>query len=296
MFTDLFSTEGLYELFDWRVFVYVVVSIVLLVVAKFANGLLGGYALDRELTEKDNKSVAVSLGGFVIALCLIIHGVMTSPPDASVAEDATWVNDLVNTSIWVSIGCLLLLLNRLIADKILLPRFSNKRELVEDRNVGVGFVQAGSYVATALVIRATVGSEGSGTFIEELGLTGIWFVASQVLLLAYGFLYQRVTRYDMHEELRTENHGVGVAFAGNVIAYGMLIGYYVNNYDSLLGLLCWAGVAAGMLFIIRVGTDKLLLPGRKLDDELAEDKNWGAGVIEACVAIGAAFIITGAFA
>jgi len=46
---------------------------------------------------------------------------------------------------------------------------------------------------------------------------------------------------------------------------------------------------------VRVIVDKALLPKQNLDQEIATDRNWGAGMIEAITAIGAALIISGSF-
>lgn len=297
MFDNLFDFSLLKELLDWKSASYVLLGGILLTLFKSVNGLFSGYKLNSELTEKDNKAVAVSLSGFLFALFMVIHGVLINPGDWSLMDNpySAWLADLRDTAIWASIGCAYLLLARLINDKLILPKFSNRRELVEDQNVGVGIVQAGSYIATALIIRATLTGPDHLSFGEEVLLTLIWFISTQALLIGFTFLYQLITSYDLHEELRDDNVAAGVAFAGNIIAFSILLAFYIRSYESLLGMLVWASVSVLLLLLVRIIVDKALLPKQKLDHEISKDRNWGAGTIEAITAIGSALIISGSF-
>lgn len=297
MFDQLFDLSLLKELFDWKSASYVLLAGVLLTVFKYVNGLFSGYQLNKELTEHDNKAVALSLSGFLFALFIIIHGVLTEPGNwAPIDNDySTWLIDLRDTAIWSTVGCIYLLLARVINDKLILPKFSNRKELIQDRNVGVGIVQAGSYITTALIIRATLNGPDIFTLGEELLLTLIWFTITQILLIAFTFLYQLSTKYDLHEELRNDNPATGVAFAGNMIAIGILLAFYIRTYDSIVGLFIWAAISTLLLCLVRIIVDKALLPNQKLDQEIAKDRNWGAGTIEAITAIGSALIISGSF-
>ena len=63
----------------------------------------------------------------------------------------------------------------MVNDKIILHNFKNVKELVDDKNVGAGAVQAGSYIASGLIIAGSIHGEGGGL------LTAIaFFVLGQV--------------------------------------------------------------------------------------------------------------------
>jgi len=79
MFENIFDLSILQELSDWRILIYIILGGGLLTVFKILNGICAGYKIDSELTEKDNKAIAVSLAGFLVSLCLIIHGVLVTP-------------------------------------------------------------------------------------------------------------------------------------------------------------------------------------------------------------------------
>jgi uncharacterized membrane protein YjfL (UPF0719 family) len=297
MFDQIFDLSLFREIADWRVLCYILLALVILFIAKLINGKLSDYELNHELTENDNKAIAISFSGFLIALCIVISGVLFSPSSMDSMDEAAspFLQDIKMTLIWSAVGVSLLLISRLLCDKLMLPSFSNKVELVRDRNVGVGFVQAGAYVSTALVLKASLSSPVDLPLLEDIGLTAIWFIVSQILIILYSIAYQKTTKHDIHQELKNDNAAVGVALAGNIIAFGILLSFFIAVYDSILGLIIWAVLSMVMLGLVRFAVDKLILPGHSLSTELSEDRNWGAGAIEAVTAIGAALIITGAF-
>jgi len=291
MFDQLFDLFPLQELLDWKALTYIILGAVLLTIFKSINCLFSGYDLNIELTQKDNKAIAVSFSGFILAILIVIYGILSS----SSGFDSTWTNDLLSTTIWSVIGCIYLLSARIVNDKLILPKFSNTKELAEDRNIGVGAVQAGSYIATALIIKATLTGPDALSLGQEITLTLIWFVITQALLIGFTYAYQMITKYDLHEELRNDNAAAGVALGGNLIAFSLLLAFYIGSYDSILGLIIWSIISIILLFAVRIIVDKTLLPKQNLDKEIANDHNWGAGTIEAVTAIGAALIISGSF-
>jgi len=297
MIAQLFDLSPLQEIADWRVFCFIVLSLVILLIGKLINDKLSGYDLDNELTERDNKAIAISFSGFVMSLCIVISAVLFSPSAAEILDSGSpaFIEDIKQTCLWSSVGVGLLLTARLICDKLMLPRFSNKAELIRDKNLGVGFVQAGSYISTALVLKASLMTPESSPLLVEIGYTVLWFIISQALLIAYSITYQKATKHDIHEDLRKDNTAVGVALSGNIIAFSILLSFFISSYDSILGLIIWAATSMLLLSIVRIAVDKMILPKHALSDELSKDGNWGAGAIEAVSLIGSALIITGSF-
>jgi len=292
----LFGTEDIVLLFDPSSVLYFVVCLVVLAVAKVVNDRLTPYALNEELTEKDNKAIALSFAGYLFAVILITWSVMGS--DTAVgegSEDFVWL-DLGSTLLWSLIGVILLQVSRVVNNRLLLPRFNNVKELVEDRNVGTGAVQAGTYIGTALMIRPVVTGEGSGNLLADLGLTLIYFVLAQLAFIVFGIIYQRMSAFDLHDEIERDNASAGIGFGLTLVAVALLLSGYLLNYDSLLGFLVWFFLGAILLVAGRKAVDRILLPGSKLDDEIKDDRNWGAALIEGAVAIGLALILVTSFA
>ena len=297
MVEQLFSTEGLSSLYDPHAFYYLFAVVAVLYVGKKVNDLLTPYDLDEELTEKDNKAVALSLAGYLFGLAIILWSVLTS--ESTVEEtESVWRDigvDLVNTVIWGAIGIALLQVARILNDKVLLYRFSNVKELAEDRNVGTGAVQCGAYIGSALMVAAALSGEGGYGFGGELVLTVLYFAAGQVAFIVFGFVYQLATRYDLHDEIEKDNVAAGVSFGMTLVAVGVLLSEYLILYDSLLGLAVWFLMSTVFLIGFRFIVDKVILPGSSLDSEISRDRNWGAALIEGSCAIGLAFLLTASF-
>ncbi|MGJ8672382.1 DUF350 domain-containing protein [Rubritalea sp.] len=290
MLDNFFNLAPLSELLDWRVVLYLILSLVILLVAKLANQALSSYKLNEQITQIDNKAIALSFTGFILAVAIILSGVLNTPSSAT-----TLAEDLLSTVIWGAIGCAMLLISRWFNDTFVLPKFSTKLELVIDKNVGVGAVQAAVYLTTALIIRASISGEDIYTLPVEIGISLIWFTVSQTLIYAFSRLYHKFIDKELHSQLEQDNAATGVAFGGALFSYGLLISFYISRYDGLLGLLIWALVSAVLLFITRVIVDKILLPTCCLKKEISHDSNWGAALIEVATSVGAALIITGSF-
>ena len=240
-----------------------------------------------ELVEKDNFAFAVAHVGYFIGLVLAITG-------ALIGESEGLIPDLINIGIYGGLAILLLNLSIIVNDKLLFPRFSVYREITEDRNVGTGAIEGANSIATGLIILGAVSGEGGGV------LTALVFwLVGQLLLLLTAFVYRALVPYDMHDQIERDNVAVGLGFAGalisiaNLIRYGLMTDFY-SWTQSLTDV--GVDVAIGLLFlpIVRWLTDKILLPGSKLTDELVnqETPNVGAGLIEAFAYVGGSVLIT----
>ena len=93
-------------------------------------------------------------------------------------------------------------------------------------------------------------------------------------------------------------HAVGVGFAGAIIAIGNLLRAasaedFVSWSSNLLTFFWLVLIGLLLLPAARVVTDRVLLPGRSLADELVnqEKPNIGAAYLEAVSYIGSSFLI-----
>jgi len=285
------------SLYDPKAIFYLFAVVSVLCVGKKVNDILTPYDLNEELTEKDNKAVALSLAGYLFGLAIILWSVLTS--ESAVEEtESVWRDigaDLVSTVIWGVIGIAFLQVARILNDKVLLYRFSNVKELAEDRNVGAGAVQCGAYVGSALMVAAALAGEEGYGFAGELGLSVLYFAVGQVAFIAFGFVYQLATQYDLHDEIEKDNVAAGVSFGMTLVAVGLLLSEYLILHDSLIGLAVWFLLSTVFLIGFRFIVDKVILPGSRLDSEISRDRNWGAALIEGSCAIGLAFLLIASF-
>lgn len=274
---------------------YLITILIVLALAKLLFDLFSPYKLNKQLTEVDNKAVAVSFMGYMFAVGIVIYGVFTSEPNAGyVLTRKELLFDLLDVIIWSAYGIVLLNLGRVINDKILLSKFNNTKELVDDKNVGTGAVELGSYIGSALIIRAALYGEDT-SFVAGVVSTLIYFVIGQLGFIVFSWIYQLLSRYDLHAEIEKDNVSAGVAFGASMIAIAILLSGFIMRYDSLLGFLAWFVACLFFLTVSRYLVDKILLPGSLLDEEISQDQNWGAALVEGGIAIILALMLVPAF-
>ena len=244
-----------------------------------------------ELVDKDNFAFSIAHTGDLIGLMLAIGSSIVGPSNGIVA-------DFIDMGIYGGISIILLNLSIIICDKVILRRFSVYKEIIEDRNEGTGAVEAAVSIASGLIIFGAVSGESAG--VEHGILTAVVFWAvGQLVLIATSIIYNLTLSYNVSDEIEKDNVAVGVAFAGILIAIANLVRFAVSGdfiswsesfsnigFDLVIGLL--------LLPVVRFLADKVLLPGRKITDELVnqEKPNVGVALIEAFAYIGGSVLIT----
>ncbi|HCE04255.1 MAG TPA: DUF350 domain-containing protein [Acidobacteria bacterium] len=267
-------------------FIYLAVVLGLLVLGKWLyDALHRRFVLRTELVEKDNLAVALAVSGYYLGLVIVLGGVVSGPASFSV------VDDVIGLVIFGLLGIVLLNLSAWVNDTVIFSKFDNEREIVEDRNSGMGAVEGGNYVAVGLITAGAMSGEGG----LVPGLV-YWFAGLAALVVA-GLLYDKITSYDLHDEIEKDNAAVGVAFAGVLIGFGNIIrlagdGDFVSWNESMAEFGYYTVVGLILLPLVRLFADKVLLPGASLSDELVKTKpNLGAGVLEAVSYLAASMLI-----
>jgi uncharacterized membrane protein YjfL (UPF0719 family) len=288
MVKTFLNLEDVYDLTQPEAIIYLLVLFVIFYLGKKVYDILTPYDLNKQLTELDNKAVAVSFAGYMFGIGIILWGVLL--------EDTTknFYLDLLDIAVWGVIGIVLLQLARVSNDKLILSRFNNVKELIEDRNVGTGAVEAGTYIGSALLVMAAISGEDTG-FLQGLLSTIIFFISGQAAFIIFGKVYQKITRFDLHDEIEKDNVSSGLAFGMTLVAIGILLSGFILKSDSLVGFAVWFVISSFLLVINRYVVDKVILPGQLLDEEISRDRNWGAALVEGSMAIVIALLINAAF-
>ncbi len=258
---------------------YVILYVALFFFAKWLKGTFASYRLDEQLTEYDNNAVSVSFAGYIVGVTAIFLGAVTGPGTGVIWED------YANVTGYALGGILLLNLARLINERLILTKFSVEKEIIKDQNPGTGVVEAAVYAATGLIIGGSISGEGGGP-LTALAFYGI----GQVCLILFALLYERLSPYNLHEEIEKDNTAAGLGFAGGIIAIGVIImkgvsGDFVSWQQDLTTL----GLDIALIFVylifVRFVFDRLILRNSNLNTEISEDQNLGAGLLEMIVAV-----------
>ena len=245
------------------------------------------YNIQDELVEKDNAAFALVLCGYYLGLTFSIGGVIAGP-------SAGMESDLIDILVYGPLAILLLNLSALINDRFILSEFDIRKEILQDQNCGTGVVEFAVFVATGLNIFGALYGQGGSIF------TAIVFWAlGQAVLVLIGKYYNLITQYNIHEQIEKDNVAVGIGFAGALIGIGNLLRvasaeHFISWEANLTTFGLYMVVGLILLPVARILTDRILLPGRSLADELVNQvkPNQGAAFLEASSYIGASFLIT----
>lgn len=256
----------------------IVLYVVIFFLSKWIKGLFSPFNLDEELTERDNVAVAVSASGYFAGITIIFVAAHSGPITGL-------VEDLISTSAWSLAGILLLNLSRVINDRLILYKFTPVKEMIREHNVGTGVIEAGAYIASALVIGGSIHGEGGG---PETAI--VFYLIGQICLVLFGILYRRLTPYSLREQIEQKNTAAGLGFAGGLISIGIIImravsGHFTGWAEDLSTLVLDIGIIFIYLIAVRLIFDKLILRNSDLNTEIANDKNLGAGLLEMVVSI-----------
>lgn len=266
--------------------VYLAAAFIVFIAGKYLFDLgYRGFSLKEELIERDNTALAIALSGYIFGLAIAIGGSLSEP-------SISFTIDLIDIFLYGIIAVVLLNLSVRINDWLIFHRFSAEKEIIRDQNCGVGIIEAANHVAMGLIIYGAI-SGGGGV----KAVAGFW-VLGQLTLIAAAWIYNRMAPFDVHEAIERDNVAVGTAYAGMLLAIGNIV-----RFAEQQGFVSWtqniAFYATVVLFgllalpVTRLITDKLILPGKRLTDELVnqERPNIGAGAIEAVVYVSMSFLI-----
>ncbi len=245
-----------------------------------------------ELVKKDNLAFSLAHVGYFIGLLLAIGSAIIGPTKGL-------VNDIIEISAYGVLSIVLLNLSVFVTDKVLLRKFSVKKEIIEDQNAGTGIIEGAISIASGLIILGAVSGETDGSLLNGILSATIFWLIGQVALLFAAIIYNVITPYNIHEHIEKDNVAVGIGFAGAIIAMANLIRFGLwGDFESWSVSLTNTGIeiviGLVLLPIMRFLSDKVLLPGEKLTNEIInqEKPNIGAAIIEAFSYIGGSVLIT----
>ncbi len=247
----------------------------------------GGEGLARLITQRNHTPVAIEAGSFLLAFVLALLGSLMLP------DGTTFERALDFSATGGIVLCALLATDQLLI-RLILPGLDVNRATRDDHNAAVAVVRAASHVAAAFVIRAAL--HHASPLWERL----VWVLIGQGALVLLVRFYQAWTPWDDVGEIRHRNLAAAIPLAGLLLATGLIVaaatageghGWSADLASFGVDLV----VSAGLFAAVRSLADRLLIRGSTFAKEIAEDKNVGAGFIEAAVflatALGIAFFL-----
>lgn len=272
--------------------IYLAATFIMFVIGKYVYQLFHPKInVKSELVLEDNFAFAIAHTGYFIGLLLAIGSAIVGPSHGIII-------DLIDIAVYGSLAIILLNVSTIFNDKLILYKFSVRKEIIEDRNEGTGVIEAASAIGSGLIIFGAVSGEND-VLLHGVLTSLVFWALGLVIMVITAFVYNLITDYDVHEHIEKDNVAVGLGFAGAIVAISNLIrfglmGDFVDWTTSFTKIGIYVALGFVFLFITRFVADKVLLPGQNLKDELVnqEKPNIGAGLIEAFAYIGGSVLIT----
>jgi putative membrane protein len=133
--------------------------------------------------------------------------------------------DIINVAIYSVLGIILMMVGNFLIDMIIPCHFPTE---IKNGNVAVGYLSAGSFIGTGIVLKAAIASR-SATIIEETLFTGI---ASSILYFILGIAFCIIgylvldfvnKKYDLNKEIGKGNPAAGIMVSGMFIGLAIVI-------------------------------------------------------------------------
>lgn len=256
---------------------------------RFLAGVISHVNAIKELAVKDNPAFGISLAGVVFAVTIVLTGAIYGDPIFTL-EDS-----VIAVGMYGVLGVLLMIVTRVIFDKISLPNISIGDEILKG-NVSAAIVDAGNVIATAIVIRTMMVWVQAKT-VEGLTAVLTGYAISQFLLT--GTTYLRTLWFRHHkgktyqEAFTSGNTAVALRFAGRKIGTAFAISAAANllvfeNYDVQFLVLVWAGVSAVMIIALSILSfiaHKAILAKIDVDKEVIHQNNIAIGAVQCIIYI-----------
>jgi uncharacterized membrane protein YjfL (UPF0719 family) len=266
---------------------YIVAAFLIFMVGKLAYDFHHRRVnLNTELLDRDNLALALALSGYFLGLTLAVGGALAG-------SASSLAKGLLGTLVYGLIAIVLLNVSSRLNDRFLLSRANLEKEIITDRNCGVGLIVAANHVAVGLILYGVISGEGGGL----AALLVFWALGQATLILA-AKVYDLITPFHLSEVIEQGNVAVGAALAGMLLALGNIIrfavqGTFVSWSQSLASFATVALLGLVLLPLVRLATDWLILTGHSLTHEEVgqEVPNIGAGVIEGIIYVCISFLI-----
>lgn len=276
---------------DWPIRVILALAI-LVALAGFARAVLPWTLhvdMGRELGRQRNVSLGIGYSGFLVGVLHIAGSALGHSTDAQIAGASLALGlGAASIALFVALGHVGL---RLLATVDL-------QAGMRANNTGAGIVAAGAYIGLGQVLAGAASADSEG---GSWATTVVFLAVGLTAFVAVSRLYRRLTRYDDDAEIARGNIAAALGYAGLLVAVGMIAGHAIEGtflgYATSLRLTAQAMGLVALLYVVRQFLVQGILlgggfrlAGGRLDDEIAIDRNVGAGAVEAAAYVGAAIV------
>lgn len=271
------------------------VAILLLGGIRYTMGMIGKVNTTDELAVKDNFAYGISMAGGVAAMGIALSGAITGELAGS------YEVEFIGMLSYGLAGLILIKAGRYIHDKFALPAF-NKHELILNRNLAVGIVDASSVIATAIVVRAAIIWVDGLSVKTFVALAAAWIVSQVMLVIItriFEWKYAKNNGTTFQSALASEHIALAIRYSGYLISTAMSVTaasyFIIFDMDYLWsGLAQWIVISLILMLALTLLTSVakfLVLWGINRREEVEDQQNIGIAMIELATSFSIALLL-----
>lgn len=246
-----------------------------LVVARLFYGLTTGMHLKNELVVRDNAAAGIGLSGYAIGVAIAASGALVSIGQSD-----------SKPLMLAAAGIVAIILTRIsifINDKFILSKFHNLTEIIDHKNSGIALVEAGSCIASGLMIYGVMSGPAESAW-DKLAFGSLYWAIGQAILVIGSKVYRPLCGFDLDYELQHDNNvSAGLSLSGFLIGLGLIVqaGFYgasTNVGDEISTAIAFTVAGLVLLWVSHLVLDKTMIGGGSAR-EIARDGSIGAGAV-----------------
>lgn len=276
------------------------IAIALLFAIRWLSGVLNKVDVNHELGERDNFAFGVSVAGRMIALTIVLSAVVGR--HVGLGYDVAALSMLT----FGALGIVLVRIGRFAHDKLVLNQL-DKDEMIGEKNVSVGLVDAASAIASAIITKSIIEwADGNDLHAFVAIVTGAIVVLAVLLMATRIYEYRFAEKNQNSSFQKTLCKGqiaLAIQHSGNLIgiaiavsATSKVLAYEPEAYVSNITGWLFVGICMAIVLMMLTSICKrVVLAGVQWRSEVSLQHNIGIASIEAVLAIGIALLFSNIF-
>ncbi len=272
----------------------VLAIIILLIIARLVYRLLLGQGMTETLINSDNKAAAISLGGFLLGVIQVVIPILSG-------QSHSFWSDVMGVAAYGIGGIIAMVVAGVVFEEYSRWVGAPLREQIAAGNISAGIIDGAIFFASSQIVAGALTGDG-GSIVPTI----VFWAAGVAALIIITHIFRSLTAYNDVELIKENNVAAAFGCAGLIVALGMMVGYAVSgNFTGysqgfrdfgrmLLAVLAFYPVRQIIVQMLFLGGGFSFRNGR-LDHEIAQDRNLGAGLLEAVGYLATALIVTRLF-
>lgn len=272
----------------------VLAVVILLIIARGVYRLILGQGMTDTLINRDNRAAAVALSGFLLGVIQVIIPVLSAPGH-------TFWSDVRGVASYGIGGILAMALAGMVFERYAGLSGLDIRSEVRKGNLAAGILDGSIYFAASQIVEGALTGDG-GAIVPTL----VFLAAGVAALVIFTHIFRQVTAYQDFRQIESGNVAAALGSAGLIVSISIMVGAAVSGtFTGYTEGFRSFGLMLLVIFVLypvrQVLVQMLLLGGGfsfrkgRLDTEIAEDGNVGAGLLEAIGYLATAMIVTRIF-